>query len=40
MKNIPYGRQNICETDIRGVVDVLKSYFLTKVPMVQKIECV
>ena len=39
MKNIPYGRQNICETDIRGVVDVLKSDFLTQGPFVQKFEC-
>ena len=40
MKNIPYGRQNICETDIRGVVDVLKSEFLTQGPLVQNLSAV
>jgi len=35
---IPYGRQNITETDIDAVVDVLKSDFLTQGPMVPRFE--
>lgn len=38
MKNIPYGRQNITETDILRVIDVLKSDFLTQGPIVPKFE--
>ena len=39
MRNIPYGRQEICESDIRGVIDVLQSDFLTQGPLVPKFEC-
>lgn len=35
---IPYGRQNISEDDIKAVVDVLKSDFLTQGPAVKKFE--
>ena len=39
MKNIPYGRQDISQADISGVVDVLKSDFLTHGPVVPEFEC-
>ena len=39
MKNIPYGRQDISQADISGVVDVLKSDFLTQGPLVPEFEC-
>jgi UDP-4-amino-4,6-dideoxy-N-acetyl-beta-L-altrosamine transaminase len=35
---IPYGRQEITETDIEAVVSVLKSDFLTQGPAIQKFE--
>lgn len=35
---IPYGRQDISQTDIDAVVDVLKSDFLTQGPMVPRFE--
>ncbi|MDX3895325.1 UDP-4-amino-4,6-dideoxy-N-acetyl-beta-L-altrosamine transaminase [Pusillimonas sp.] len=35
---IPYGRQHITQQDIDGVVDVLKSDFLTQGPMVPRFE--
>ena len=35
---IPYGKQNISEEDIRAVVDVLKSDFLTQGPVVPAFE--
>jgi len=35
---IPYGRQNISDDDIKTVVDVLKSDFLTQGPLVPKFE--
>jgi UDP-4-amino-4,6-dideoxy-N-acetyl-beta-L-altrosamine transaminase len=35
---IPYGRQNISETDIQAVVDVLRSDFLTQGPAVPAFE--
>lgn len=35
---IPYGRQNISESDIQAVVDVLKSDYLTQGPAVPKFE--
>lgn len=35
---IPYGRQNISETDIQKVVDVLRSDFLTQGPIVPAFE--
>jgi UDP-4-amino-4,6-dideoxy-N-acetyl-beta-L-altrosamine transaminase len=35
---IPYGRQDITETDIDAVVDVLRSDFLTQGPMVPRFE--
>ena len=38
MKNIPYGRQNITDEDIKAVVDVLKSDFLTQGPTIPKFE--
>lgn len=38
MKLIPYGRQTIDEEDIKAVVDVLKSDFLTQGPKVQEFE--
>lgn len=38
MKNIPYGRQEITEEDIKAVVDVLKSDFLTQGPAVEAFE--
>lgn len=36
---IPYGRQDISETDIQSVVDVLRSDFLTQGPAVPTFEC-
>lgn len=38
MKFIPYGRQDISEEDIKAVVDVLKSDFLTQGPCVPQFE--
>lgn len=38
MKPIPYGRQNITEDDIRTVVDVLKSDYLTQGPQIAEFE--
>jgi UDP-4-amino-4,6-dideoxy-N-acetyl-beta-L-altrosamine transaminase len=38
VKPIPYGRQNISETDIQSVVDVLRSDFLTQGPAVPAFE--
>ena len=35
---IPYGRQNITEEDIKGVIEVLNSDFLTQGPAVQEFE--
>ena len=35
---IPYGRQNISEADIRAVVDVLRSPWLTQGPLVEQFE--
>jgi UDP-4-amino-4,6-dideoxy-N-acetyl-beta-L-altrosamine transaminase len=35
---IPYGKQSICDADIRAVVDVLKSDFLTQGPIVPQVE--
>ena len=35
---IPYGRQDITESDIQAVVDVLQSEFLTQGPTVEKFE--
>lgn len=35
---IPYGRQNITQSDIEAVVDVLKSNFLTQGPVVPEFE--
>lgn len=35
---IPYGRQNISNADIKAVIDVLKSNFLTQGPMVPEFE--
>lgn len=35
---IPYGRQDISEDDIRAVIDVLKSDFLTQGPMIPAFE--
>lgn len=37
-KPIPYGRHDITEDDVRSVVDVLKSDFLTQGPTVEKFE--
>lgn len=37
---IPYGRQNIDETDINAVVDVLRSEFLTQGPAVPMFEAI
>lgn len=36
--NIPYGRQNITDDDIKAVVDVLKSDFLTQGPKIEEFE--
>jgi hypothetical protein len=38
MKPIPYGRQNITQSDIEAVIDVLKSDFLTQGPAIAKFE--
>ncbi len=38
MKTIPYGHQNINEDDIRAVVEVLRSEWLTQGPMVERFE--
>jgi dTDP-4-amino-4,6-dideoxygalactose transaminase len=38
MKRIPYGRQSIDEDDIRAVVDVLRSDWLTTGPRVAELE--
>ena len=38
MSMIPYGRQNISEEDIRAVVEVLRSDFLTQGPVVPQFE--
>ena len=38
MNKIPYGRQNITDEDIRAVVEVLKSDFLTQGPNVKQFE--
>jgi UDP-4-amino-4,6-dideoxy-N-acetyl-beta-L-altrosamine transaminase len=38
MSMIPYGRQNISEDDIKAVVDVLRSEFLTQGPVVPAFE--
>ena len=35
---IPYGKQNISEEDIKAVVDVMKSDFLTQGPITPKFE--
>jgi UDP-4-amino-4,6-dideoxy-N-acetyl-beta-L-altrosamine transaminase len=38
MDRIPYGRQNITDSDIQAVVDVLKSDFLTQGPQIKQFE--
>lgn len=38
MNPIPYGRQNITDDDIKAVVDVLKSDFLTQGPVIANFE--
>jgi len=38
MTFIPYGRQHITENDIKAVVDVLKSDFITQGPAIEKFE--
>lgn len=38
MSMIPYGRQNISEDDIKAVVDVLRSDFITQGPVVPEFE--
>ncbi len=38
MKNIPYGRQNITQSDIDAVSEVLRSDFLTQGPEIEKFE--
>jgi UDP-4-amino-4,6-dideoxy-N-acetyl-beta-L-altrosamine transaminase len=38
MKPIPYGRQNITQTDIDAVVEVLKSDYLTQGPQIAQFE--
>lgn len=38
MNAIPYGKQNITQSDIDAVVDVLKSDYLTQGPLVQQFE--
>jgi UDP-4-amino-4,6-dideoxy-N-acetyl-beta-L-altrosamine transaminase len=38
MNRIPYGRQNITEEDIRSVIDVLKSDYLTQGPKIAEFE--
>jgi dTDP-4-amino-4,6-dideoxygalactose transaminase len=38
VKSIPYGRQNITESDVEVIVDVLKGDYLTQGPSVEKFE--
>lgn len=38
MNNIPYGKQHITEEDIKAVVDVLRSDFITRGPAVHEFE--
>ena len=38
MKSIPYGRQNITEEDIKAVIEVLHSDFLTQGPKIEEFE--
>lgn len=38
MKLIPYGKQDICDDDIRAVVDVLKSDWITQGPAIERFE--
>ena len=38
MKKIPYGRQDIDQNDINGVVSILKSDYLTQGPKVKEFE--
>ncbi|MDZ4677661.1 MAG: UDP-4-amino-4,6-dideoxy-N-acetyl-beta-L-altrosamine transaminase [Oligoflexia bacterium] len=38
MNKIPYGRQDISEEDIKSVVDVLRSDFLTQGPVIEQFE--
>ena len=38
MKPIPYGRQNITQTDIDAVIEVLKSDYLTQGPSIEQFE--
>lgn len=38
MKSIPYGRQNITETDINAVIETLKSEYLTQGPKIKEFE--
>ena len=38
MKPIPYGKQNIKDDDIRAVIDVLRSDFLTQGPQISHFE--
>lgn len=38
MKTIPYGRQDISESDIQAVIDVLKSDYLTQGPKIKEFE--
>ena len=38
MNNIPYGRQDINDEDIKAVIEVLRSDFLTQGPMVPAFE--
>lgn len=38
MKNIPYGRQNITQSDIDAVSEVLRSDFLTQGPEIERFE--
>ena len=37
-KNIPYGKQNIDETDVNAVLETLKSDFLTQGPKISEFE--
>jgi UDP-4-amino-4,6-dideoxy-N-acetyl-beta-L-altrosamine transaminase len=38
MKPIPYGRQNITDEDIKGVIETLKSDYLTQGPKIKEFE--
>ena len=38
IKPIPYGKQNITDSDIEAVIRTLKSDYLTQGPMVEKFE--